>query len=144
MGQGSMSMTSDDRYESGLQVRREVLGADYVERQLAAGADAFGEPMQRLATEFCWGTVWTRPQLTRRERSLMNLGLLMALGRGEEFRLHVRGALANGLAADDIREAILHATVYLGMPAGVEATRLAREVLEAEGVLPTTGSTGPA
>jgi 4-carboxymuconolactone decarboxylase len=134
----------DERYRKGLQVRREVLGADYVDRQLATGGDAFGEPMQRLATEFCWGTVWTRPQLTRRERSLMNLALLMALGRGAEFRLHVRGALANGLTAEDIREAILHATVYLGMPAGVEATRQAREVLEAEGVLSPASAPGPA
>lgn len=133
-------MMDDERYAAGLKVRREVLGQAYVDRQLAGGADPFGEPMQRLATEFCWGTVWTRPQLTRRERSLMNIALLMALGRGAEFRLHVRGALANGLTVEDIREAILHATVYLGMPAGVEATRLAREVLEAEGALSPVGT----
>jgi 4-carboxymuconolactone decarboxylase len=121
----------DERYQAGLAVRRDVLGHDYVDAQLAKGSDAFGEPMQQMVTEFCWGSVWTRPELSRRERSLMNLGLLMALDRGHEFKLHVQGALNNGLTAEDVREAILHASVYCGMPAGVEATRLAREAIEA-------------
>jgi 4-carboxymuconolactone decarboxylase len=119
----------EERYRQGLQVRREVLGADYVDAQLAKGSDAFGEPMQQMVTEFCWGGIWTREGLSRRERSLMNLVMLMALNRSHEFKLHVRGALNNGLTAEDIREAILHASAYLGLPAAVEATRLAREVL---------------
>jgi len=122
----------DERYKAGLDVRREVLGNDYVERQLARGSDAFGQPMQELVTELCWGGIWTRPGLSRRERSMMTLALLMALNRGHEFKLHVQGALKNGLTADDIREVILHAAAYCGLPAGVEATRLAREVLEAK------------
>ncbi len=122
----------EKRYQDGLAVRRDVLGHDYVDAQLARGSDAFGEPMQQMVTEFCWGSVWTRPELSRRERSLMNLGLLMALNRSHEFKLHVQGALNNGLTAAEIREAILHASVYCGMPAGVEATRLAREVIEAQ------------
>lgn len=126
----------EERYRQGLQVRREVLGADYVDAQLAKGSDAFGEPMQQMVTEFCWGGLWTRDGLSRRERSLMNLVMLMALNRGHEFKLHVRGALNNGLTAEDIREAILHASAYLGLPAAVEATRLAREVLAEAGLTP--------
>lgn len=126
----------EERYRQGLQVRREVLGADYVDAQLAKGSDDFGEPMQQMVTEFCWGGLWTRDGLSRRERSLMNLVMLMALNRGHEFKLHVRGALNNGLTAEDIREAILHASAYLGLPAAVEATRLAREVLAEAGLTP--------
>jgi 4-carboxymuconolactone decarboxylase len=118
--------------KAGLAVRREVLGAAYVDGQLAAGSDAFGQPMQALVTEACWGSIWTRPGLTRRERSMMTLVMLVALNRGHEFKLHVLGALNNGLTADDIREVILHASMYCGLPAAVEATRLAREVLATE------------
>jgi 4-carboxymuconolactone decarboxylase len=119
-------MTSE-KFEAGLALRREVLGNDYVDRALA-NADAFSQPLQELVTEFAWGTVWQRPGLERRERSLMTVVMLIALNRPHELRLHLRGALNNGLTRDELREALLHAAVYCGMPAAVDAFRAAREV----------------
>jgi 4-carboxymuconolactone decarboxylase len=114
-------------YEKGLAVRKEVLGSDYVQRQLAA-ADDFNQPLQELVTEYCWGWLWTRPQLPRKTRSLLNLAILSSLNRGTEFKAHVKGALTNGCSKDEIREVLLQVAVYCGVPAGVEAFRLAREV----------------
>jgi 4-carboxymuconolactone decarboxylase len=114
-------------HDKGLAVRKEVLGADYVQRQLAA-ADDFNKPLQELVTEYCWGWLWTRPQLPRKTRSLLNLALLSALNRGTEFKAHVKGALTNGCTKDEIREVLLQVAVYCGVPAGVEAFRQAREV----------------
>jgi 4-carboxymuconolactone decarboxylase len=119
---------SKETYEKGLAVRREVLGAEYVERQLAT-ADDFNKPLQDLLTEYCWGGVWGRPQLPRKTRSLLNLAMLSALNRPTEFKTHVRGALKNGCTRDEIREVLLQVAIYCGAPAGVEAFRLAREVL---------------
>ena len=116
-----------EKFEAGLALRREVLGNDYVDRALA-NADAFSQPLQELVTEFAWGTVWQRPGLERRERSLMTVVMLIALNRPHELRLHLRGALNNGLTRDELREALLHAAVYCGMPAAVDAFRAAREV----------------
>ena len=120
-----------DRYEQGLRVRREVLGAEYVDAALA-GADEFTRDFQRLVTEYCWGEVWTQTTLDRKQRSLNNLCLLAALGRNDEFVLHVRGALRNGVTRDELRETLVQVAVYAGIPAGVEAFRLASGVLAEE------------
>ena len=119
---------SKELWDKGLAVRKEVLGAEYVERNLKA-ADDFTMPMQELVTQSCWGWLWTRPQLPRKMRSLINLGLLSALNRPNEFKTHVKGALTNGCTREEIREVLLQVAVYCGMPAGVEAFRLAREAL---------------
>lgn len=126
---------STERFEAGLAVRREVLGAEYVERALA-GADSFNRDFQELATEFCWGGTWARGVLDRKTRSILNLGMLSALNRPEEFKLHFRGALTNGCTLDELREVLLQIAVYCGIPAGVEAFRLAREVLREQGIEP--------
>lgn len=118
---------SNDKFDAGLATRRAVLGNDYVDRALA-NADDFSRPLQELVTEFAWGTVWQRPGLPRRDRSLMTVVMLVALNRPHELRLHLRGALNNGLSREEIREALLHAAVYCGMPAAVDAFRAAREV----------------
>jgi 4-carboxymuconolactone decarboxylase len=121
-----------EMYEKGLAARREVLGSEYVERQLAA-ADDFNKPLQEMLTEYCWGWLWTRPQLPRKMRSLINLAMLSALNRPVEFKVHVKGALKNGCTKEEIREVLLQVAVYCGAPAGVEAFRLAREAFnEAE------------
>lgn len=113
-------------FEAGLATRSKVLGKDYVEKSLAA-ADDFSRPMQELVTSYCWGEIWNRPGLDHRSRSILNLGILTALNRHHEFKTHVKGALNNGLTREEIREVILHAAIYCGVPAGVESTRLARE-----------------
>ncbi len=123
------------RYDTGLSARRKVLGDDYVDRALA-GADAFNAEFQELVTEYCWGTVWARTTLTDKQRSLNNLSMMAALNRAEEFKLHLRGALRNGCSLDEIRDTLLQVAVYCGIPAGVEAFRLARQVLDAEGIKP--------
>lgn len=126
---------NDDLFEAGLEVRREVLGAAYVDRSLHA-ADDFSADFQRLVTEYCWGASWSREGLSRRDRSLLNLAMLGTLNRGTEFKLHLRGALNNGCTRDEIKETLIQLAVYGGIPAGVEAFRLAREVfaeLAAEG-----------
>jgi 4-carboxymuconolactone decarboxylase len=120
---------SKELWDKGLAVRKEVLGAEYVERQLKT-VDDFGMPMQELVTQSCWGWLWTRPQLPRKLRSLVNLGMLSALNRPNEFKTHVRGALTNGCSREEIREVLLQVAVYCGMPAGVEAFRLAREAMK--------------
>jgi 4-carboxymuconolactone decarboxylase len=119
-------MTSDT-YERGLAVRKAVLGNDYVEKALAS-ADEFSRPMQELVTEYCWGAVWGREGLPRKTRSMLNLAMLSALNRSHEFRGHVRGALNNGVTRAEICEVLLQVAVYCGMPAGMEAFRVAREV----------------
>jgi len=118
---------SSERYEAGLAVRRAVLGTAYVDKALAA-ADAFSQPLQELVTENAWGTVWTREGLSRRDRSLITVAMLIALNRPHEIKLHLRGALNNGLSRAEIRELLLQAGVYCGMPAAVDAFRIAREL----------------
>jgi 4-carboxymuconolactone decarboxylase len=115
-------------FEEGLKVRREVVGDAYVDRSLANGSTEFSRAGQEIVTEFCWGYAWTRPGLERRDRSLLNLGMLMALNRQPEFAVHVRGARNNGLSELEIREAIIHATTYCGVPAGVDAFKTAEAV----------------
>jgi len=118
---------SSERYEAGLAVRRAVLGTAYVDKALAA-ADSFSQPLQELVTENAWGTVWTREGLSRRDRSLITVAMLIALNRPHEIKLHLRGALNNGLSREEIRELLLQAGVYCGMPAAVDAFRIAREL----------------
>ena len=120
---------SKELWDKGLAVRKEVLGAEYVERNLAS-ADDFNMPMQELVTQSCWGWLWARPQMSRKMRSLINLGILSALNRPHEFKAHMKGALTNGCSCEEIREVLLQVAVYCGMPAGVEAFRLAREAIK--------------
>lgn len=124
-------MNDDDRFERGLQVRKDVLGAQYVEKSLA-GADDFTRPLQELVTSWCWGSVWAREGLERRTRSLLNVAMLAALNRPHELKLHLRGALHNGCTPVEIRETLLQAGVYAGLPAAVDAFRVAKEVLAEE------------
>jgi 4-carboxymuconolactone decarboxylase len=117
-----------DMYEKGLAIRKAVLGAEYVEKSLA-GADAFTLPMQKFVTQYCWGEAWGNPTLSRRDRSLINLAMLSILNRPHELKLHVKGALTNGVTRDEIREVLLQVAVYAGVPAGIDATRVAKEAL---------------
>jgi 4-carboxymuconolactone decarboxylase len=121
-------------FERGLRTRGEVLGADYVDASVAQ-ADDFLMAFQRLSTEWAWDYVWNRPGLDRRTRSLLNLAMLTALGKIAELKLHVRGALTNGVTVQEIKEVLLHASVYCGLPAGLEAFRAAHEVLLTEGAI---------
>jgi 4-carboxymuconolactone decarboxylase len=114
-------------YDEGLSVRKAVLGADYVDKSLRS-ADEFTKPMQDLVTEYCWGAVWTRPELDRRTRSFLNLAMLTALNRPHEIKLHVIGALNNGLTRVEIREVFLQSAIYCGVPAALDAMRVAKEV----------------
>lgn len=115
-------------YRRGLETRREVLGAEHVDRSLQA-ASSFSQPIQELVTEYCWGAVWTREGLDRRTRSLLNLAMLTALNRNHELAVHVRGAITNGCTTVEIRETLLQAAIYCGVPAGLESTRVAERVL---------------
>ncbi|MBM3548765.1 MAG: gamma carboxymuconolactone decarboxylase [Alphaproteobacteria bacterium] len=127
-------MSESEQFNKGLEVRRAVLGAGYVDGSLAK-ADDFMMAFQRITTEWCWGYAWTRPGLERKTRSMINLAMLTALGKPAELKLHVKGALTNGVTVEEIKEILLHATVYCGIPAGLEAFKAAHEVLTAEGVL---------
>lgn len=118
-------------YDRGMKIRREVLGDAYVDGAMK-NADDFSRPFQDLVTEYCWGASWGREGLTRKQRSLNNLSMLAALGRSHELELHLRGALRNGCTHDEIRETLIQAAVYAGIPAGVEAFRLAKKVLAEE------------
>lgn len=115
-------------YEAGLAVRRAVLGDEYVDRALRE-SDEFMAPFQRLVTEYCWGDVWTRDDLPRATRSLLNIAMLTALNRPDELRLHVRGALNNGCTREEIRGVLLQAAIYCGVPAALSAFKVARDVL---------------
>ncbi len=128
-------MAESELFEKGLDVRRAVLGADYVDGSLAK-ADDFMMAFQRLTTEWCWGFAWTRPGLDRKTRSMLNLAMLTALSKPAELKLHVKGALENGVSVEEIKEILLHATVYSGIPAGLEAFKAAHEVLLKEGAIP--------
>lgn len=128
-------MSRSEQFEKGLKVRRKVLGAEYVDGSLAK-ADDFMMAFQNITTEWCWGYAWTRPGLDHKTRSMLNLAMLTALSKPAELKLHVKGALANGVTVDEIKEILLHATVYSGIPAGLDAFKAAHEVLKAEGALP--------
>lgn len=115
----------------GLKVRREVLGDEYVDRSMK-NADAFNKPFQEIVSEYCWGLCWTDETLTRRERSILNLGMIAALGKMHEFELHFRGALRNGLTPDELRSVLIQIAVYCGIPVGVDCFRTAKKVLSEE------------
>jgi 4-carboxymuconolactone decarboxylase len=117
------------KYEKGLSVRREVLGDEYVDKALNAATD-FTKPLQDLVTENCWGEIWTRDAISKRTRSLITIATLAALKAPTEIKLHVRGALRNGCTVEEIQEVLLQATVYCGVPAGIDAFRAAKEVIE--------------
>lgn len=120
-------------YDQGLATRREVLGAEYVNAAIA-NADDFSRDLQAMVTQYAWGEIWNRPGLDRRTRSLLNLGMLTALNRPHELRLHLRGALRNGVTKDEIREVLMQTAVYCGVPAAMDSFRQAREVFEEMGV----------
>lgn len=122
-----------ERFEAGLKTRREVLGDAYVNASVNKATD-YNWPMQQLVTEYCWGDVWNREGLSRRERSILNLGMISALGRSHELRLHVRGAINNGLTKEEIREIMLQIAIYCGVPAGIDSFRTAQEVFEEMGI----------
>jgi 4-carboxymuconolactone decarboxylase len=122
-----------DLFQQGLQTRREVLGAEYVDAAIA-NADDFNRPLQELVTEYCWGDVWNRPGLDRRTRSMLNLAMLTALNRPHELKLHVKGALNNGVTKEEIREVLMQTAIYCGVPAAVDGFRNAREVFKDLGV----------
>ncbi|KAK3626889.1 hypothetical protein LTR56_019515 [Elasticomyces elasticus] len=116
-------------YDAGLELRRAVTGADHVDSSTRNVSD-FSRPIQELATEFGWGAVWTRPGLSRQQRSLLNVAMLTALGKEKELGVHVRGAVRNGCTLLEIRETMLHASAYAGLPAGLAAFRVAEGVLK--------------
>ena len=120
-----------ERHEAGLNTRREVLGAEYVDKAQAA-ADDFNLPFTELLNTYCWNDGWNRPGLSRKSRSMLNLAMLSALGRTHELKLHVNGALNNGLTKEEIREVFLQVAIYCGVPAAVVAFRAAKEVFQSE------------
>jgi 4-carboxymuconolactone decarboxylase len=122
-----MAATKTPVYKKGLKIRRAVLGRKYVDASIKA-ADDFTRPFQELVTEYCWGAVWDRPGLDRKTRSIINLAMLTALNRPHELKLHIKGALNNGLSKAEIGEVLLQTAVYCGVPAAVDSFRSAREV----------------
>ncbi len=124
---------SDELFERGLKTRREVLGAEYVDAAIE-NADDFTRPLQELVTRYCWGEIWNRPTLDRRTRSIINLAMITALNRTHEVKLHVKGAVNNGLTKDEIREVLLQTAIYCGVPAAVDSFRAAKEVFKEMGI----------
>jgi 4-carboxymuconolactone decarboxylase len=122
-----------EQFKKGLKIRKEVLGDKYVDAALAK-ADDFNRDFQKLVTEYCWGGSWGRGVLSKQQRSILNLGMLAALNRPHEFKLHFKGALTNGVSLSEIREILIQITIYCGVPAAIEAFRIAREVFEEKGI----------
>ncbi len=120
-------------FEKGLAIRKSTLGAEFVDNAFKT-ADDFNREFQELVTQYCWGEVWGRPGLDRKTRSMLNLAMLSALNRPHEIKLHVRGALNNGLTKDDIKEVFMQVAIYCGVPAGVDGFRIAREVFKEMGI----------
>jgi 4-carboxymuconolactone decarboxylase len=126
-------MKNQEAFDKGLKTRREVLGAEYVDSAIR-NADEFNMPMQELVTEYCWNNIWNRPGLDRRTRSMLNLAMITALNRPHELKLHVKGAINNGLTKGDIQEVFLQAAIYCGVPAAIDSFRTAREVFKEMGI----------
>lgn len=122
-----------DAFEKGLKTRREVLGSEYVENSIK-NAGEFNMPMQELVTEYCWNDIWNRPGLDRRSRSMINLSMLTALNRPHELKLHLKGAINNGLTKDEIREILMQTAIYCGVPAAIDSFRCAKEVFDEMGI----------
>lgn len=118
-----------ERFEKGLEIRRSVLGAEYVDNSINNATD-FNMPMQELVTEYCWGEVWARPGLPKKTRSMINLAMITALNRPHELKLHVRGAINNGVSREEIQEVLLQTAIYCGVPAAIDSFRTAKEVLD--------------
>jgi 4-carboxymuconolactone decarboxylase len=118
---------NDDLFQRGLAIRKDVLGAEYVDKSIAA-ADEFNLPLQRLVTEYCWGAVWGREELPRKTRSMLNLAMISILNRPAELKLHIAGAVRNGVSKEEIREVLLQVAIYAGVPAAVDAFRIAKTV----------------
>jgi 4-carboxymuconolactone decarboxylase len=123
-----MKRMSKETFERGLEIRKSVLGKEFVEKSIAS-ADEFNRPLQELVTEYCWGAVWGRDGLPKKTRSIINLAMLSALNRPHELKMHVKGALRNGVAREEIREVLLQVGIYCGVPAAVDSFRVAREAL---------------
>lgn len=117
---------TNEVFERGLAIRKEVLGAEFVEKAFAS-ADDFNRPMQELVTEYCWGAVWGREELPRKTRSMLNLAMISTLNRPHELKMHVKGAIRNGVSREEIREVFLQVAIYAGVPAAVDSFRIARE-----------------
>ena len=122
-----------EAFDKGLQTRREVLGADHVDNAIK-NADDFNMPMQDLVTEYCWNEIWNRPGLDRKTRSIINLAMLTALNRPHELKLHVRGAINNGLTKEEIREVFMQTAIYCGVPAAIDSFRNAKEMFKEMGI----------
>jgi 4-carboxymuconolactone decarboxylase len=122
---------SKEVFDRGLSIRKKVLGAEFVENSFRS-ADDFNMPMQELVTEYCWGAVWGRENLPHKTRSMLNLAMIATLNRPHELKMHIRGALTNGVTKDEIREVFMQVAIYAGVPAGVDAFRIAREVFAEE------------
>jgi len=122
-----------EMFEKGLGIRRSVLGAEYVDNAIAT-ADDFNRPLQELVTQYCWGEIWGRPGLDKKTRSLLNLAMISALNRPHEVKMHIRGALNNGVTKEEIKEVFLQVAIYCGVPAGVDSFRIAREVFKEMGI----------
>jgi 4-carboxymuconolactone decarboxylase len=121
-----------ERFDQGLKTRREVLGAEYVDKAMAA-SDDFNKPFVDLLNTYCWNDIWNRPGLDRKTRSMLNLAMLSALGKEHELKLHINGSLNNGLTKEQIREVFLQVAIYCGVPAAVVAFRCAKEVFKDRG-----------
>ena len=122
-----------EMYEKGLAIRRDVLGKEFVDNAISS-ADDFNRPLQELVTQYCWGEIWGRPGLDRKTRSMLNLAMISALNRPHEVKMHVKGAINNGLTKDQIMEVLLQVAIYCGVPAAVDSFRLAREVFQEMGI----------
>lgn len=122
----------DKLFETGLRTRKAVLGAEYVNRQIRQ-ADEFSLPMQEIATQAAWGLVWTRPGLPRKARSMINIAMLVALGKADELELHIAGALRNGVTKNEIREILIQTSMYCGFPAALGGFRVARDYFAKHG-----------
>jgi 4-carboxymuconolactone decarboxylase len=123
-----MFSMNDELFERGLAIRKSVLGAEFVEKSIAA-ADDFNMPLQRLVTEYCWGAVWGREELPKKIRSLLNIAMISSLNRNHELKMHVKGAIRNGCTKEEIREVLLQVGIYCGIPAAVDSFRVAKEAL---------------
>lgn len=126
---GAVQAAHKTLFDEGLKIRYAVAGKAYVDQALARGSSDFARPMQELVTESCWGSVWSRPGLERKTRSMLNMAMLCALNRGPELAVHVQGALNNGASEVEIREVLLQVSIYCGMPAGLEGFKIAEKVI---------------
>jgi 4-carboxymuconolactone decarboxylase len=129
------TVVPDNAYEEGLKIRKAVLGEEYVNRALA-NVNSFNAPLQELVTEYCWGKVWGREGLDRKQRSMLNLAMLSILNRPHELKAHLRGALTNGVTPREICEVFLQVMIYAGVPAAVDSFRIANEFFAESGVQP--------